>query len=161
MKVVPLRCKTPVSREALERYKDVQLIDPRYVAGREHLEFAILQAERAFERGENISNNIFIEILVRASAQRQIKKAFEIFGLKTSGRVVAISEELPKKLMEEYGCEEDQRILEMDEEKYERVKEIFDVDEEEIAAVSDGSFSDRARMLKEIIKERIALIPAL
>lgn len=158
MRAVPLRCKRPPGIEALERYKDVQLIDPAYVAGEEHLNSAISQAEKAFLRKENISTNPLIEVLVRASLTGQIKNAFETLGLRGSNEVIAISEEYPKGLIEEYGCVEDKSILDIDEKKYERIKEVFGIGEREIMAVSGPGFTDRVRTLQRVITERIALI---
>ncbi|MGZ7069964.1 MAG: KEOPS complex subunit Cgi121, partial [Methanobacterium sp.] len=43
---------------------------------------ATLHAIKAFERNENIANDLGIEICVRASAQRQISKALQILGIK-------------------------------------------------------------------------------
>jgi KEOPS complex subunit Cgi121 len=158
LKALPLRCKTPPGIEALEKYRDVQLMDPRYIAGEEHLKSAILQAERAFKRKENISTTPFIEVLVRASLNRQIKNAFELFGPKGSNEVVAISKKYPKKLAEEYGCTEDESVLEVDEKKYEKIKEKFDIAEKEIMAVSGSEFEDRVKTLQKIIAERMALL---
>jgi KEOPS complex subunit Cgi121 len=39
------------------------------------------QAFLAFERGENLANDLSVEIVLRCSAQRQISKAFKILGL--------------------------------------------------------------------------------
>lgn len=158
MRAVPLRCRTPPGREALEKYKNVQLIDPAYIAGEEHLKSAIFQAEKAFLRKENISTSPLIEVLVRASLKRQIKNAFELFGPKGSNEIVAISKVYPKRFIEEYGCSEDKSILDIDEKKYEKVKEVFDIDEKEIMAVSSGEFEDRVKTLQKIIAERVALL---
>jgi KEOPS complex subunit Cgi121 len=144
--------------EALDKYKDVQLIDPSCIAGEGHLKSAISHAERAFKRKENISTNPFIEVVVRAAQSRQIKNAFELLGPKGSKEVIAISEEYPKQLIEEYGCSEDKNILGIDEKKYEKIKEVFDIDEKEIMAVSSKEFEERVLTLQKIIAERIALL---
>ncbi|MFH1774103.1 MAG: KEOPS complex subunit Cgi121 [Methanobacteriota archaeon] len=157
MKILPLKCKKPLNKEVLKKYKDVQIIDSRFVAGREHIEFAISQAEKAFKRGENFSNDFFIEVLARASAQRQIKKAIEIFGLRNSREVILICEEFPKEILKEYECEE--ALLEINEEKCERIKELFGIDEKEIRTVA-RSGEKKKNVLKNIVKDRIALIPA-
>lgn len=156
MKILPLRCKKPLNKEILEKYKHVQIIDSRLVAGKEHIEFAISQAEKAFKRGENLGNDFFIEVLVRASAQRQIKKAIEIFGLKNSREVILICEKLPEQMLREYECKE--ASLEINEEKYERIKRLFGIDEKEIRTAARGR--EKKNVLKNIVKDRIALIPA-
>jgi len=158
LRAVPLRCRTPPGREALEKYKDVQLIDPAYIAGEEHLKSAIFQAEKAFLRKENISTSPLIEVVVRASLNRQIKNAFELLGPKGSNEVVAISKEYPERFIEEYGCSEDKSMLDVDEKKFEKIKEVFHIGEREIMAVSGREFEDRMKTLQRIIAERIALL---
>ncbi len=59
----------------------IQLMNAKAIAGRKHLEQGVVQAMKSFERGENLANDLGIEILLRTSAQRQISKAFEILGL--------------------------------------------------------------------------------
>ena len=158
LKALALRCKIPPGMEALEKYRDVQLMDPAYIAGDEHLKSAISQAENAFLRKENISTNPFIEVLVRASLNRQIKNAFELFGPRGSKEVVAISEECPEQLLEEYGCSEDKSILDIDKKRYEEIKKVFKIGEKEIMAVSSGEFEDKVKTLQKIIAERMALL---
>lgn len=157
MKAVPFRCKRAPGIEALEKYRDIQLVDPAYVAGKEHLKSAISQAKKAFSRKENISTSHLIEVVVRTSLTGQIKNAFEIVGPK-GPEVIVISEEYPDQFIAEYGCVEDKSILDIDEEKYERIKEAFGIGEKEIMAVSGEGFEDRVRTLQKIITERIALI---
>jgi KEOPS complex subunit Cgi121 len=158
LKAVPLRCNVAPGTDALEKYKDVQLIDPAFIAGEAHLKSAIFHAESAFKRGENVSKNPFIEVVVRAAQSRQIKIAFDILGPKGSNEVVAISEGYPDGLIEEYGCIEDESIFNIDEKKYEKIKEKFKIKEKEIMAVSSSDFDDRVATLKKIIAERMVLL---
>jgi KEOPS complex subunit Cgi121 len=144
--------------EALEKYKDVQLMSSEHIAGEGHLKSAIAHAERAFKRKENISTNPFIEVVVRAAINRQIKMAFEILGPEGSREVIAISEEYPAAFIEEYGCSEDKTILDVDEKKYEKIKKKFRIREKEIMAVSGERFEERVQTLQKIIAERIALL---
>jgi KEOPS complex subunit Cgi121 len=60
----------------------IQLLNADGIAGREHILHATLHAIQAFKRGDNIANDLGLEICVRASAQRQISKALNILGLK-------------------------------------------------------------------------------
>lgn len=158
LKGVPLRCKRPPGMEALDKYKDVQLISSDCIAGEEHINSAISQAEKAFLRKDNISSSPLIEVVVRASLGRQIKSAFELFDLEGSTEIVAISERYPEELAKEYGCMEDKSILDVDEEKYEKIKKVFNIGEKEIMAVSSSDFEERVETLKKIIAERIALL---
>ena len=60
----------------------IQLLNADAVAGRRHIEHGVNQAFLAFERGENLANDMGVEICLRCSAQRQISKAFDLLGLK-------------------------------------------------------------------------------
>lgn len=60
----------------------IQLINADAVAGRRHIEHGVNHAFSAFNRKENLANDLSVEICLRCSAQRQISKAFDILGLK-------------------------------------------------------------------------------
>lgn len=60
----------------------IQLMDADGIAGKKHLLHGIIHSINAFNRGENLANDIGIEICIRLSAQRQISKALDILGLK-------------------------------------------------------------------------------
>ncbi len=155
MNILPLRSEKPLNKEILEDYTDIQLVDSRLVAGLGHIEFAASQAEMAFERNENISNDPLIEVMLRMSGQRQISKALEMFGLKDSKEVVWISKQDPESFLKANGWERDESILDMDEDRFERIKERFHIDELELEAASNN---DRASALLDIVKERVALV---
>jgi KEOPS complex subunit Cgi121 len=156
--ILPLRCRIPVGKEVLEKYPGIQVLDARYIAGEDHLRFAVSQAEKAAERGRNLSPNPLYEVLLRASAQRQIRKAIEAFGVEGSREIIALGEEIPRGFLEEYGCRSAPEIFEVDEEKFEALKEFFSLSEEEIEAMAGGEVGERRVALREAIKERIALL---
>lgn len=60
----------------------IQLLNADAIASRKHVVHGVNQAFLAFERGENLANDVSVEIALRCSAQRQISKAFKILGLK-------------------------------------------------------------------------------
>lgn len=60
----------------------IQLLDADYIAGKKHIIHAVNQSFLAFNRKENLANDLSVEICLRASAQRQISKAFNILGIK-------------------------------------------------------------------------------
>ncbi|MCQ2972784.1 MAG: KEOPS complex subunit Cgi121 [archaeon] len=60
----------------------IQLIDASCIGGLRHINHAIYHSYLAFERGENLAKDLSVEIVLRASGQRQISKAFKILGLK-------------------------------------------------------------------------------
>ncbi|MFQ5887123.1 MAG: KEOPS complex subunit Cgi121 [Candidatus Hydrothermarchaeales archaeon] len=158
MNILSLRSKKPLNREILEDYRDIQLVDSRLVAGLEHIEFAVSQAEKAFERNENISNDLLIEVMVRMSGQRQINKAFEMFGLKDSTEVVLISKKDPRNFLKANGWVKDKSILDIDKEKFDRIRAAFHIGEKEIEAASN---EDRIATLVDIVKERVALVSVI
>jgi KEOPS complex subunit Cgi121 len=157
MEIIFLQCKKPIGMELMKKYTGIQILNSRYIAGREHVVFSLLQAKRAFERGENITNDLLLELTVRVSAQRQIKRALELFGLPAK-EVVIVGDEIPENIRE-YGCIETNS--ELTQEKYENVKRAFGIDEKEILTVSKGDYETRAKVLQEIVKERVALVNIL
>jgi len=60
----------------------IQLLNADSVFSKNHIIHGVNQAFLAFERGENLANDLNVEIVLRCSAQRQISKAFKILGLK-------------------------------------------------------------------------------
>lgn len=60
----------------------IQLLNADSIVSKNHILHGVNQAFNAFERGENLANDISVEIVLRCSAQRQISKAFKILGLK-------------------------------------------------------------------------------
>jgi len=86
------------SKEVLERVeyyrkeKDVflQLFNQEKVVGKEHLLWAFQKAEECFKHGTNRADNIEIETLLWASAEWQIKDAFEVIGIEDGAEKAAI-----------------------------------------------------------------------
>ena len=60
----------------------IQLLDADGICSIDHVYHGINQALLAFERDENLANDLSVEIILRCSAQRQISKAFDLLGLK-------------------------------------------------------------------------------
>lgn len=151
-----LRCKKePILEEG------VQIIDAGKVCGKEHLNHAIIQAMKSFRKSRNISKDMLLEVLVRLSAQRQIRKAIEIFGLKKGIRdvvVISLDEKKLEEFVKKYECVEDIKIIEVDEKKYEELRKIFNINDNEILAYKPKDFNERVEILKRLIIERIALL---
>jgi len=68
----------------------VQFFDASLVSGVEHLRFATLNALNAFKDKVNISSSLAMETLLYASAQRQIKEAVRLMGIKPNTNRVAV-----------------------------------------------------------------------
>lgn len=60
----------------------IQLLNAESIVSKNHIIHGVNQAFLAFNRGENLANDISVEIVLRCSAQRQISKAFKMLGLK-------------------------------------------------------------------------------
>ena len=59
----------------------IQLLNADSIVSKNHIIHGVNQAFLAFGRGENLANDISVEIVLRCSAQRQISKAFNMLGL--------------------------------------------------------------------------------
>lgn len=69
---------------------DVQFLEGAQLAGKEHLEIAATNALHAFKTGLNISRNLAMEVLLYASAQRQIDVAIRMLGVKPDSKTVGL-----------------------------------------------------------------------
>lgn len=154
MDILPISCKKDVTLEAIKDYPGFQVVSPRLVAGRVHLEFAVDQARLAKERDETITKNFFVEIMVRASALKQISRALASFGIDKTKEVILVYEEKPTKFLEDFECQENPSLLDITPEKMDALKEYFGITEKELATVP----MPPEEAIVEIIKERIALL---
>ena len=109
----------------------IQLLNADAVVGYRHIEHGVNQAFLAFERGENLANDLSVEICLRCSAQRQISKAFDLLGLKEGPMnlcIVLID-------CDDYSSElssfftRDDSVLNPDVEK---LREIYSLDDDEL-----------------------------
>ncbi len=155
MKVQAWRCKEPVHKDTLRDYPDIQAVDSTLLYGVEHIEFAIGKAKLALANGDSISSNIFVETIVRASGQRQIKKALEKYGLKGSTEIAIFGEKIPEEVQTFLGAVETE--ISIDSERLEALKEAFSIKDEELNSISQS----QAEAVKELINEKIALVSIL
>ena len=144
----------------------VQFFDARTIAGQEHLYFAALNALKAFKRKKNISSNLAIETLLYASAQRQIRKAVEMLGIKkdSSQIVVLIIAESKhetnrslKVISRLIPCERDDSVFDLTDEKIGNIKKLFGISDLEIGAkLRRGGLEKEA--LADLVVEHGALL---
>ncbi len=59
----------------------VQCLDPASILGRRHLDTAFVNAVANFSRCKNFTRSFSVELLLMLSGQRQIREAFELFGI--------------------------------------------------------------------------------
>ncbi len=145
----------------------VQFFDAKLVAGWQHLYFAVLNAVTAFKNRLNISNNLGIEILLYASAQRQIKEAVRLMGIRPDTRMVAVVVvantrkeassflRLISPLLT--GSIQDDGLLELTEDKVEDVKRLFGISDVELEAKMENE-EDEKEALRELVIEHVALL---
>jgi len=145
----------------------VQFFDAKLVAGWQHLYFAALNAVNAFSKKLNISNSLGIEILLYASAQRQIKEAVRLIGIHPNSRAVAVvivantrSEAssllsvisaLLKENMQDDG------LLELTDDKVEEIKRLFEISDIELEAKVEREDGKKEALI-DLVIEHVALL---
>ena len=122
----------------------IQLFNADAIVSRNHILHGVNQAYLAFERGENLANDISVEIALRCSAQRQISKAFKILGLKEGNMnlcaVLVNCDDYASELSSIFAP--DDSVLDADTDE---LKKIYKISDEELENMS----------IEEIIIDRI------
>ena len=148
-------------KELSEKYHvNIQLFDADYIYGRDHLESAVMHAERAFCAKTNLAGDPSIEILLYASGERQIKQAIEKLGIKKGmrefGMVVYVPDmndsrvdpaDISAKVLKDLGAVRDDSKLEGGREVLER----FGFTDAEIEGVSESRWGN-------LILSRVAMV---
>jgi KEOPS complex subunit Cgi121 len=144
---------------------EVQFFDAGLVATWQHLYFASLNALTAFKNGENISKSLAMETMLYASAQRQIRKATELIGIKRTSSNVAVlivgeKLEVVKSALSAISKSVDgildEAVLELSKEKVARIQEAFEITEAELQTVIRRN--DLKKALSDLVIERMALL---
>jgi KEOPS complex subunit Cgi121 len=144
---------------------EAQTFNAEGVATWQHLYFAALNALTAFKYKTNISKSLAMETMLYASAQRQIRKATSILGIKPSSRNIAMlmigerPEDLKlavSKISEQVNAERDEAVLELTDQKMARIQRIFGISNEELSTVMKGHKGKKA--LIDLVIERMALL---
>jgi tRNA threonylcarbamoyladenosine modification (KEOPS) complex Cgi121 subunit len=152
-------------RREAEQNVDIQFFDAQLIATEEHLFFAVLNALGAFENKTNISKSLAMEVMLYASAQRQIQKAILRCGIKPQTESMAVVvigegsveiESVLQALSKRLGVEPDEEVLEMSGLKEQKIIDVFGIGDEELKTVmKDGK---RARAVVSLVIERVALL---
>lgn len=130
-------------RSKLPDIDAVQFFDSQLVATWQHLYFAAVNALTAFANKTNISNNLAMETLLYASAQRQIKKATATLGVKsTTGNIAVLvlaknekSADYVLNLVQKLiSARRDDIALEISREKFVSIKRFFEISDVELLA---------------------------
>lgn len=132
---------------------EVVLLDADKVCGVDHLLSAVLHARRAFERGENASNTLSMEVILYASGERQISKAKKKMGLHQGTErvaVVLLTSDDADGVLSDLGLVRDDSLLDCTPEK----GEAFGVERAELETLG-GSY------LQELVLEKVAFVDLL
>jgi KEOPS complex subunit Cgi121 len=144
----------------------VQFFDAKLIAGQQHLYFAALNALGSFKRKANISSSLDIETLLYASAQRQIRKAVDMLGIKVNSSQVAVLiiaenrreiDNCLKIVSRLMSGERDDDVLELTDEKIEGIKRLFGISDLEIEAKLRRKGLER-EALADLMIEHVALL---
>lgn len=151
--------KIPTGNDAL------QFFNARYIAGWEHLFFATVLALYAFKNRTNISKKVGIEILIYASAEKQINKAIKKLGISASVEdlaVVMLSEDIEninrylEVLCQILGKkEDDENALRVDDKKVQDIIRCYQITDLELEAHSGKNPYER---LLECVVDRMAVL---
>jgi tRNA threonylcarbamoyladenosine modification (KEOPS) complex Cgi121 subunit len=144
----------------------VQFFDASLVAGREHLRFAALNALNAFRSKINISSNLAMETLLYASAQRQIKEALKVIGIKPNTNRIAVlvltenrgqASAALKAVSKLLGGIRDDSVVELTDDKMADLKRLFEISNVELEAKKDRPDAER-QALADLVIEHMALL---
>ena len=147
----------------------VQFFDASLVAGSEHLRFAALNALNAFKGNINISSSLAMETLLYASAQRQIKEAVKLMGIKPSTDRVAVliladtqqqvSEAL-KAVSQLLGGRRDDSVVDLTDGKIAGLCKFFKISSLELEAKA-GPKGVTKEAITDLVVEHMALLVAM
>ena len=143
----------------------VQFFNAELVASWQHLYFAVLNALLAFKNKSNISKSVAMEAMLYASAQRQIRKAIELIGVKCASANVAVVvigesaesvESVLSTVSKHVGKETNDSVLELSKEKLHSIREAFGITKTELETVMEKDNDMDA--LVNLVIERVALL---
>jgi tRNA threonylcarbamoyladenosine modification (KEOPS) complex Cgi121 subunit len=146
----------------------VQFFDAKLVAGWQHLYFAVLNAVTAFKNKLNISNSLTIEILLYASAHRQIEKAVKNVGIHPSSREVAVvimanTSNKASSLLNMIstflvGSIRDDKLLELTNDKIKGIKDLFEISDIELEAKMEKEDEKKEALIDLVIEHGALLV---
>ncbi|MDG6223051.1 MAG: hypothetical protein IAX21_01655 [Candidatus Bathyarchaeota archaeon] len=143
-----------------------QLFDAKNIAGPQHLYFAAVNALNTFAKKTNISNNLQVEALLFASAQRQITKAVEMLGIKKGTSEIAAlifveNENQKTDAIQSFtkliSGKRDDSIISLTNEKTETIKKLFEISELEFNACLKKESTEKETLV-DLVIERMALL---
>jgi KEOPS complex subunit Cgi121 len=143
----------------------VQFFNVELVATWQHLYFAVLNALTAFRNKTNISKNVAVEVMLYASAQRQISKAIALVGVKRDSDTVAAViigkhsdsvKAVLSSVSKRVNAEPDDAVLALSTAKIHSIRRAFSISEVELETVMKAGNVEQA--LVDVVCERVALL---
>jgi len=144
----------------------LQFFDASLIGGLDHLRFAALNALNAFKNRANISSSLSMETLLYASAQRQIKEAVRLIGIKPSTSRVAVlvlaetqkqASSVLKGVSELLGGQRDDSVVDLADYKVADLKRLFKISNVELEAKTERKGAEK-QALTDLIIEHMALL---
>ena len=144
---------------------EIQFFDAQLVATWQHLYFAVLDALTVFANRDNIAKDLAMEIMLYASAQRQIRKATELVGISRAssriavlviGTTVGIVQSALAEILKHIDGQRDDTVLELSPEKVQIIKKAFGISEIELETVLKTDKLNST--LTDLVIERMALL---
>jgi len=144
----------------------IQFFDASFVAGWEHLRFAALNALNAFKSRVNISSSLAMETLLYASAQRQIKEAVRLMGIKPSTSRVAVlaltetrkqASAVLKVVSKLLGGRRDDSVVDLKDDKVVGLQRLFKISSLELEAKTERKGAEK-QALTDLVIEHMALL---
>jgi len=130
----------------------IVLIDAKVIAGKKHVESALIHAKRSFKEETQIARTLAMEILVYASGQRQCSLASKI-GLHTGENVVYILIEGGNEANSETELKEKIQVIPEPTPDIQNLMKQFNITKEELDVVGK-------ERIEELVIERVAMIDA-
>lgn len=145
---------------------EIQFFDAELIATWEHLYFAALNALTAFKNKANISKSLAMETMLYASAQRQIRRATKLAGIKATTVEVAVLiigdkkedvESALSMIQKNLDAQRDDNVLEITKEKMIAIKKTFRISDLELKTVRKKR-EGVEKALTSLVMERMALL---
>lgn len=143
----------------------IQFFDAEFVATWRHLYFAVLNALTAFKNKYNISKSFEMEAMLYVSAQRQIRKAMGLLGIKPNTINMAVLVVGDKKekikatisaISKRINAQADDKVLELSKQKIAIIRKTFEISDTELEAITKEDNIENA--LANLVIERMALL---
>ncbi|MEM3018028.1 MAG: KEOPS complex subunit Cgi121 [Candidatus Bathyarchaeia archaeon] len=145
----------------------IQIMDGRGIVGFEHVFFAVLNSLKASRNNRMICDDLNLEIIVYASAQRQIKNGIEMLGVREDSKqlvLTAVSGDLGEllKLRDVVSGFKDLHrdssvFTSWSQDRLDRAKRIFGVSDAEFESVQSKDLPAN-EILEKLVIEKMALL---